>query len=68
MKRFKPTFKPEDIIGMTLDDAKKNLDKAKFRSRVVRQDGKSFIITADFEPTRLNIEIEKGIVKSFYLG
>ena len=36
--------------------------------RIVKRDGASYIVTADFNPTRMNLEIEAGIIKKVYLG
>ena len=36
--------------------------------RVVKEDGLSYMVTMDFDPVRMNLEIEKGIIKNIYLG
>ena len=52
-----------EIIGKTLDELTK-YDLL----RVVSIDGANFPISAEFCPNRINVEIEDGLVKSYYLG
>lgn len=52
-----------EIIGKTLDELTK-YDLL----RVVSIDGTTFPISAEFCPNRINVEIEGGLVKSYYLG
>jgi len=36
--------------------------------RITKEDDQSFILTRDFNPDRINLEIKKGLVKNVYLG
>lgn len=50
--------KGKELVGKTLEEAKKLNPKI----RVIKQDGKSFMVTQDFQPTRVNVEVEAGVV------
>lgn len=56
----------KELIGQTLDSARKKLENKDFR--IVRIDGKGLIITCDFNPDRLNLEVENNIVVNVYGG
>ena len=46
----------KELIGLDSDSARKRLENKEYR--IVRIDGKGLIITCDFNPDRLNLEIE----------
>jgi hypothetical protein len=67
----KPTQEPTDtvtanlhaaLVGCTEADATSRAQAAGWTVRVVRRDGEDFAVTMDFNPARLNLSIEKGIV------
>lgn len=55
-----------NLIGQTLDSAEKELKNRIFR--IVKIDGKGMMITCDFRPDRLNLEIENNIITRVYEG
>lgn len=56
----------KELIGLDLDLARKKLENKDFR--IVRIDGKGLMITCDFHPDRLNLEIENNIIVNVYGG
>ena len=46
----------KELIGLDLDSARKKLENKDFRIVII--DCKGLIITCDFNPDRLNLEIE----------
>jgi hypothetical protein len=58
----------EYLKGRTLEEAKEICKDSKFILRVVREDGKSKIVTRDWKLNRLNLELENNIVKEVYIG
>jgi hypothetical protein len=56
----------ENLIGLTLELAKKKLKNKNYR--IVRIDGVGMIVTCDFRPERVNLEIENNIVVRVYGG
>jgi len=48
------------LVGQTLEFAQKELKDREFR--ITRIDNKPLMITCDFHPDRLNLQIEKGII------
>lgn len=56
----------KELIGQTLDSARKKLENKEYR--IVRNNGRAYMITTDFHPDRLNLEIENNIVVNIYGG
>ena len=56
----------KELIGLDSDSARKRLENKEYR--IVRIDGKGLIITCDFNPDRLNLEIENNIIVNVYGG
>ena len=56
----------KELIGLDLDSARKKLENKDFR--IVRIDGRAYMITADYHPERLNLEIENNIIVNVYGG
>ena len=56
----------KELIGMDFDAAKEQLKDKKWR--LVRRDGKAYIVTCDYKPERLNLEIENNIITRVYGG
>ena len=56
----------KELIGLDSDSARKKLENKEYR--IVRIDGKGLMITCDFHPDRLNLEIENNIVVNVYGG
>jgi len=60
--------KPEHYVGLTLDQAKKASEAGGKRWRIVEEDGIPKPVTRDYNPTRLNFVMEKGIITKVSLG
>ena len=58
----------ENYIGQTYIKVRSQLNKLGIDFRVVSIDGEACMITSDFKPERLNIEIENEIVVNIYGG
>lgn len=52
----------QHIIGKPLPQAMAEVMLMGFDLRVIRQDGESFITTAEYNGKRVDVEVEKGIV------
>lgn len=61
-------MKSEELIGLSKDEAIAKLKKAKLPYRMRREDGNSFIGTADLRPERFNLYVENGIVTEVKMG
>jgi uncharacterized protein YcfL len=60
-----------EVIGMTEVDAIQTIEgisSEQLTARVVRRDGESYAITEDYSLSRINLEIDKGIVTKTYIG
>lgn len=66
-----PTLKEKysALLGMTLEQAqtlvKRNQVPGVQVLRVSKQDGHSCILTMDYNTTRLNVELVKGVISGF---
>ena len=62
----------KELIGQALEQARTSLSTRKKLEnkdfRIVIIDGKGLMITCDFHPDRLNLEIENNIVVNVYGG
>lgn len=56
----------QELIGLTLEVAKEKLKDKEYR--IVKIDGKGMMVTCDFHPERLNLEIENDIIVNVYGG
>jgi hypothetical protein len=56
----------EELVGMDYETAVVLLKDENWR--VVVRDGKGYVITCDFKPERLNLEIENNIITKVYGG
>lgn len=52
----------DDYIGLSLEEAKKLADERGLLSRVMRTDKRNFVLTADYYPDRVNLEIDEGVI------
>lgn len=50
------------VIGMTQEDAEKLIKLEGLTSRIVSLDGEFFMVTADYNMSRVNLNITGGIV------
>ena len=63
-----PDLSAEDFVGLTQDEALALADDNGLDNRVVRVDEEFFAVTEDFRPSRINFEIDGGIVTTVTLG
>ena len=49
-------------MGLEEDEAAKVAEGNGWGFRVVRADGVDFAVTADYSPTRVNVELTQGVV------
>lgn len=58
---FNELFDPL-IVGEPLEGVKQSLETSQIRYRVSKIDGKACILTRDYDPQRVNLVVENGIV------
>jgi hypothetical protein len=58
----------EILVGLTKNDAIAMINADEQRYRIRKEDGESFMVTMDWDPVRINLEIENGIVTQARLG
>ena len=61
----------EEVIGMSEEEAIQTIEgisSEQLTARVVRRDGESYAITEDYSLSRINLEIDNGIVTKTYIG
>lgn len=58
----------EILIGLSKEQAKAMCETNGYTFRVTKEDDKNYAITMDFRLDRINVEIEKNIVKSADIG
>lgn len=52
----------DDYIGLSIEDARQLAEENGSILRVVKQDGEEYIVTLDYLPGRVNVEIKNNIV------
>jgi len=52
----------ESCVNMKFEDAKKRIEKAGAVYRITEKDGNPLIVSADYNPKRINLDINNGIV------
>ena len=58
----------DTIIGKTEEEGIEILEENSIDYRVVRKDLTNYIITCDFIPERVNIEIDNDVITSYSKG
>lgn len=58
----------ESLIGKTLEESNILCGHNGFTTRVSKQDGVNFIITRELKLTRINLELQDGIVTKASIG
>jgi len=48
------------VVGSTVDSASAAVQQIGWSLRVMRQDGESFFVTLDYDPSRVNVEVVAG--------
>lgn len=54
----------QNIVGKTVVEARAELQKLGYSLRVIAEDGKSFPVTADHSPSRVNVAVVRGVVET----
>jgi hypothetical protein len=55
-------------IGKTVEEAMQYSKRIGFASRIIQVDGEPMILTCDYIETRVNLNVEDGIVQSVSFG
>lgn len=58
----------KDYIGLTLEKAQTKAENENRPFRVMKENGVKYFGTADFNPNRLNFEVENNIITNVYTG
>jgi hypothetical protein len=58
----------QTLVGMSLDDAKAKAQQMGLSVRVTSVDGKSSMVTMDYNENRVNFATESGVVTRAHLG
>ena len=61
----------QEVIGMTEEDAIQTIEgisSEQLTARVVRRDDESYAVTEDYSLSRINLEIDNGIVTKTSIG
>jgi hypothetical protein len=58
----------ENLIGKNVNEVRDFLKENQIPSRVVNIDGVPFMLTNDYNPARLNLSVENGLVTEVILG
>lgn len=61
-------LKPSDIVGKKKVDAVRLIEGKGLCCRITSEDGKYFVMTADFHPDRFNLDVKDGVVVNAALG
>lgn len=56
------------LIGKSLEEVEKILTESNIRYRLARINGKAQIVTRDYRPDRINLEIKQDIVVEYSKG
>ena len=58
----------EFLIGMSIEEATKNLTNSRIPWRITSSEGYPAMLTCDFNPVRINLQVENGIVTRVKFG
>lgn len=58
----------KEWIGLTLSDAQQKAKSIDYITRIVEEDGVSFMVTADFKSNRINLRLRNNQVIGVYTG
>ena len=56
------------LIGMSIEEATKDLTNSRIPWRIAASENHPAILTCDFNPVRVNLRVENGIVTYVKLG
>lgn len=57
-----------DLVNKTIEEVINYLELRKTNYRISVQDNQPIILTCDYNPTRVNLEVHNGIVTSIKFG
>ncbi len=63
-----PDLSVDDFVGLTMEDAEALAEENIIAFRTVRIDDEMFAVTQDYNPGRLNFEVDAGVVTLVTLG
>lgn len=58
----------KEWIGLTLNEAHQKAKSIDYDTRIVEEDGISFMVTMDFRSNRVNLRLRNGKVIGVYTG
>jgi hypothetical protein len=58
----------EFLIGMRIEEASKDLTNCRIPWRITASEGYPAMLTCDFNPVRVNLEVKNGIVTRVKFG
>ena len=58
----------EFLIGMSIEEATKDLTNSRISWRITASEGYPAMLTCDFNPVRVNLEVKNGIVTRVKFG
>lgn len=56
------------LKGLPYDQARDLIDVAGYTVRIALKDGKTYLLTQDYKPFRINLNIQNGYVAGAYVG
>jgi len=56
------------LAGLTVEQARRQAEAQGYTFRIILQDGKSFVVTADLRSDRVNVEVAAGKVVRADIG
>ncbi len=56
------------VVGMTKQEALDFLTSKEIKSRIIREDTESFAMTMDFNPDRINLEVDNNKIVDYSRG
>jgi len=58
----------DHCVNMNLEDAKKRIEKAGASCRITEVNGNGVIVTADYNPKRINLDVSNNVVVRARVG
>jgi hypothetical protein len=65
------SLEPKAVIGMTEAEAVQTIEgvsSEKLSVRIARRDSENFVLTMDYSPSRINLEIDHNLVSKATIG
>lgn len=67
-KEDKKEFSVSSLVGLTKDTAISTAKEAGYKTRIVKEDDKTYLISMDFKDNRVNLTIKNGSVEKATIG